>query len=353
MRISILLLTVAAVFAAALPSAADVNFGIDARFMAMGGAGLATTDSPQATATMNPAAFGLLSKRFSFTLPSGSFSAQNASLSDINHWASSISDLSGQDGIDLARQFGQRNTMLDVSALTGFSVGSVSAMLDGEARARITPNAAFQEFARTGVLPVNADQMQAVIQAEAATAMPAIGFGFKAPGIATGKGDLWIGARLRAMRASYVRRTVSWSGSADPDNLLVTSDEPAQDENGIGADLGLIYRTPHANGLSFGLAVTNLLEPSLGAIEQDRIISLGMAVRPSPKTVVVADIVNLNNGYGEGAKLRFGLEFAPIKYLALRAGYSGESFTTGFGLFGLDFAFASKTPMSIARTIRF
>jgi hypothetical protein len=177
--------------------------------------------------------------------------------------------------------------------------------------------------------------------------------GFKVPKFATGKGDLWLGGRLRYVRGEYVRRTISWSGSADPNDPLQTSNESVADSSGVGGDLGLIYRAPGPKDLSFGLAVTNFLKPSLGSIRQDSIWNMGMAVRPNSKTLVVADLVNINQAYDEKVKLRLGVEVTPIRAIALRAGYSGDAFTSGFGVFGMDFAFSSKSPLSLSRTIRF
>lgn len=353
MRFTTAVLVAVALLAIALPLSADVNFGGLARFTAMGGAGLAAIDSPSATASMNPAALGLLPARLRFAIPSVNMRAEGASLSDISEWAGDIADLSGSQGIELAREFGKRDTMLDAGLSTGFVGSPVSVTADVEARVRILPNAAFREFAETGSLPANPEDMEAVIWAEAATSLPSVSLGFKAPGFATGKGDLWIGTRLRAVKGHYIRRSVTWSGSADPNNLLVTSDEPAQEESGIGGDLGLIYRAPGRMEVSYGFVATNLLKPNLGSIEQDTMYSIGLALRPSPKTLIVADLVNLTDAYDEGTKLRLGVEVKPIKHLALRAGYSGNSLTTGIGVFGLDFAFASDAPLTVARTIRF
>lgn len=347
------LLIIALLAAIALPGSADVNFGGLARFTAMGGAGLAVTDSPVTTSSMNPAALGMLPARISFAFPSVNLRAEGASLNDITDWASKIADLSGPDGIELAREFGKRETMLDASVNTGFMGSPLSLTLDGEARVRITPNAAFREFAETGTLPANPEDMEAVVWAEAATALPSVSLGFKVPSLATGKGDLWLGTRIRFVQGNYTRRTVTWSGSEDVDNLLQTSDEPSQEESGIGADLGIIYRTPGPKEVSFGLVATNLIKPKLGDIVQDTMLSVGMAMRPNSKTLVVADIVNLTDAYDEGMKLRTGVEFRPIRKLALRVGYSGDSFTSGIGIFGLDFAFSSEAPLTVARTIRF
>ncbi|HOM71535.1 MAG TPA: conjugal transfer protein TraF [Armatimonadota bacterium] len=353
MRNVVLAVLVAVIGLIAVSASAEVNFGGDARFLAMGGAGIAATDSPRQTALMNPAALGMLPKRVRFVLPNISLRAEGANANDFIDFFTDV--LTNPDNVeeDLAREFGKRDTIFDVGAATGISGSPLSLLVDAEARVRISPNAAFRQWAQTGVLPTDPTQMEAEVWIEQALAMPSLSLGFQVPKFASGKGDLWIGTRVRLVRGEYLRRTITWSGSLDPDNLLQTSNEPVKDESGLGADLGIIYRTDNPSRLSYGLVVTNLLKPDLGEIEQDTIWSVGIAMQPNSRTLLVADLVNLTQAYGDDRDLRLGVEFKPHKKIALRAGYSGEALTTGIGLFGFDFAFSNDTPLSVARTIRF
>lgn len=353
MRIIKAIVLAALAGALALPASADLNIGGEARFTAMGGAGLASTVNPSATATMNPAALGLLPKRLQLQFPYMNFRSTGASIGSLNKWANDVWDLSGTDAIKFARDFGTNETDYDLNIGTGINGGPVSLLANGEARLRIIPNDSFKEFVRTGNLPADPSTMQATIWAEAGTAIPSVGLGFKVPKFATGMGNLWLGTRLRYVRGTYIRRTVSWSGSMDPNNPLQVSNEPAEKKSGLGGDFGLIYGKPGRTEMNYGLVATNLLKPGLGKVHQDTIWSMGVAAKPNSKTLIVADIVNLTGAYDENTALRMGVEFKPISAIALRAGYSENGFTTGFGLFGLDVAFASKSPLSISRTIRF
>jgi hypothetical protein len=141
----------------------------------------------------------------------------------------------------------------------------------------------------------------------------------------------------------------------DPsDALKVDVDrETVERSTGIAIDAGAIYLLPRLPQTSVGLVVTNLIKPSLGSIEQGTIISIGAVTKPTSKLMVAADLVNLTNAYNEGVKLRIGVELAPTKYYALRIGHSGESFTFGARLFGVDVAFSNRMPLGINRTIRF
>lgn len=350
MRIITAAFIIAAVVLIAVSAMADISMGGQARFHAMGGAGLASVDDPSSTVTMNPAALGLLPKRIRFAFPALDFRSDGASVGDISKWASDIWNLSGPEGIEVAREFGTRDTILDVGASTGISGSPVSAMVNGEAMLKILPNEAFREFAKTGDIPADPSTLEAQVCAEAAIAMPSVAVGFKVPKFAMGKGDLWVGARIRAVKGKYIRRSIKWS---DEESALTTSEEPIESESGIGGDVGMIYRAPGPRQMSYGVAVTNLLKPSLGSIRQESIWSVGMSVQPNSKTVVVADIVNLTGAYDEDIDLRLGVEYRPIRWLKLRAGYTGHALTTGIGILGYDFAFAKHTPLSISRTIRF
>ena len=351
MRILTVAIIIAAIGLVALSASADIEVGGLARSAAMGGAGLASTDNPAATAAMNPAAIGIMSKRIGFQFPNASFRMEGIGLSDIREWGDKIWDLSGEEGIDLARELGKEEILMDLGLTTGITGSPISILADGEARVRVSPNEAFKEYARTGVLPADPTEMGATVRAEAVAALPSVALGLKVPSFASGKGDLWIGTRVRYVQGRYVQRTIS--GTNDPEDILTTTEEPVQSESGIGADFGLIYRTPGPSQLSYGLAVTNLLKPSLGDIVQESVWSVGIAAKPNPRVTLVADLVNITRAYDESMKLRAGIEFKPIKAIALRAGYSGECFTTGIGIFGIDFAFATRTPLSISRTIRF
>lgn len=339
--------------AIAMPALADVGIGGDARFVAMGGAGLASTVGPDVIANINPAALGMLPRRFKLEIPNCSFASTGVGVSSFNGYAGDVWSLSGPEGIDLARRFGTTQSTYDITVGTGLSVGPANLMALGEAGIKIIPNAAFREFATTGTLPADPTTMRATVWGEATTSIPAIGFGFKVPSIATGNGDLWIGTRLRYVKGTYVRRTVEWSGDADPDNLLQISEEPAENASGIAGDLGVIYKVPGHLNMSYGVVATNLLKPNLGNIRQGTIWSMGVSAQPNSKMLFVADLVNLTGAYDESTQLRFGAEFRPIRALAFRAGYSGDAVTTGIGIFGLDLVYSPKMPVSISRTLRF
>lgn len=357
MRILLMVVVIAVLGLMGLSASADMNIGGEARIAAMGGAGLASLDSPGDTATINPAALGVMSKRIGFAFPSVGVRLEGADLGDITDWAGDLWDLSGDTAIEIAQEFGRQDTTLDVYATMGLVGSPLSVTADAEGRARISPNEEFQAYAAGELDPSDPDDladiqnMEATVTGEAAASLPAVATGFRVPGFASGKGDLWLGARLRWVQGRHIQNTISYSG--DPDDPLATSDEPVVEESGIGGDFGLIYRPAANPRLSFGVAVTNLLKPSLGDIAQESLWSVGMAIKPSRKVLVVADLVNITKAYDEGMKFRVGLEVKPVRALALRAGYSGESLTTGISILGIDFAFASRMPLSISRTIRF
>jgi hypothetical protein len=63
--------------------------------------------------------------------------------------------------------------------------------------------------------------------------------------------------------------------------------------------------------------------------------------------------VNINKAYHEKTRLRMGAEWTITRNLQLRAGNSGEGWTYGFGIFGMNFAFSDDAPNMISRALRF
>lgn len=331
----------------AAPCFADIYAGGQARYLAMGGAGLAAVDTPDVTTSVNPAAIGIIptTTRVIF-FPSGSFRADNASTKDLFNWALDIPNLSPIESLELAQDFGGFPTMFDYEASVGFGRGGLGITFNGEARARVTPNDPFMQWARGEAAPDAS--MEANVHSEAAGSLPIVTLAIPVSQLSKDAGQLWIGGRLRYVNGRYTNRTVTWNGLS-----LQVSTEPVERSTGIAGDIGVIYLLPKLPKTSVGLVVTNLLKPSLDSIEQDMIVSIGAVTKPTSQLTIAADLVNLTKAYNEGAKLRMGIEIAPTKDYAVRFGYSGQSFTWGGRVFGIDVAFSSRMPLGINRTIRF
>ena len=351
-------LAICAVVLLALPAFADIDLGGSARSSAMGGAGLAVLDDPLATAMINPAAMALVSKRFSLQFPSFDLRARGVSISDLLDSMGNVSGSDTEGAIALAREFGGQETQLGIDLNAGVSLGTSAIAIGGQAIARINPGDAFRAWANDGTVPTNPDtglpdpgMATAVVSGDAVNYLPSVSMGWKVP---RSKSTMYMGVRGRLVQSTHYEQSLKL-GDEGGGSIGIVEDgaEIKSEGNGFGMDIGMIMRADGPRQTTYGLVVTNFLHPNLTGIEQSPMVSLGFATKPSKKVMVAADLVNIFRGYGESPMLRMGVEIQATKRFALRAGLSGNSFTYGFGLFGLNLAFSSEIPMTIANTLRF
>ena len=352
---------------AAAGNAVDIVIGPYARYSAMGGAGLAVSDSGSES-VMNPAAAAASGERLSYIYPSLEFHALGGSVRDVS---GSLTDFwKGRDVAVLARDFGTQNTTLNGSFVIGFA-GTFGATIGGEAEGTVAPGAAFRQWSSLGG-PVTAadllawtlipDTTPASLAVYAATLtasgttvgsrmvydLPAVSYSTDLP-VPVGK--LFTGARVRWMRSEV--RNWNISSSSVVGGITVQATElPKVTDQGIGADLGFIYRPPKSK-VQFGMVINNLIDPNLAGIPTAAMYSVGAAGRVTPRVLLVADVVDIGGASGTGAQLRIGGEYVINKKLALRAGMCDSTFTYGAHLYGLDIALASQAPYVISRTLRF
>ncbi|MHB9036173.1 MAG: hypothetical protein ACYC64_05870 [Armatimonadota bacterium] len=381
-------LTVAMMVTAA--GASDFNFGSYARSVAMGGAGLAMTDDAAASSIINPAAAAAVGAKFQFVFPSLDYHTRGATISDLSNRTNELSSGNDSDALALAEDFGKTPTTLNVGFATGFA-GRFGMTAEGEAQGIISPGANFTQWVLAG-LPRNATDLQAAVTngtisntaftaainialadgtingtdatdiadafvsgtnvaAKFIYALPAVNY---SRGVNTAGGKLWLGTRMRWLNSEAHTWTMTQkAGVTDRVELQATEDLTQKSEDsGFGADLGFIYQ-PEKSLIQYGMVVNNFWDAQLAGIDTPLMVSAGIAAQPNKLWSFAADLVNINKAYNEGTQLRMGAELNLTRKLALRAGYSGNSFTYGFGLFGMNFAFSGDAPNLISRALRF
>ena len=111
-------------------------------------------------------------------------------------------------------------------------------------------------------------------------------------------------------------------------NLKFISQQIWDDKgSGMGLDLGALYEPVY--NLTFGLMLQDLIEPKIKLLEDGetysipRKIKLGVSYRLMDDRVLVATGMDIASG--RSAKLHLGAEVAPMKDLALRAGYTTDT----------------------------
>ncbi|MEN6355854.1 MAG: hypothetical protein ABFD83_02080 [Armatimonadota bacterium] len=380
----VIMCALAIVITAGAVCASDLNFGSYARSVAMGGAGLAMTDDTSTSSIVNPAAAAAIGTKFQFIFPSFDVHTRGATFSDLTDRTSEVSSGDDDDALKLIRDFGKQDTKLNFGVVTGFA-GTFGVTAEGEAQAVISPSTSFGEWATAGTPTSVADlksmtfsdpTVKAAIDAALADdningddaanivnaisgdtdlvgryvyALPAVNL---SRGLSTKNGKLWLGTRMRWLHSEVHAWHVSQKeGVTDSIKLDATEDMKSEDD-GFGADLGFIYR-PQKSSLQYGAVINNFWDAKLEGIETPRMLSVGIAAQPNRRWKFAADLVNVNKAYDEGTKLRMGTELSVTGSLALRAGYSGDSFTYGVGIFGLNFAFSDDAPNLISRVLRF
>ena len=355
---------------AACANANDIDYGSYARSIAMGGAGLALSDNAGAS-LVNPAANAASGAKFGFMWPSIDLNSRGATLSDLQNKTSEVSDTDTYDAITLAEDFGKQKTSLNLGFSAGIT-GGIGITVEGEAQGLINPGTNFQNWVKAGHPSSASDLMAAGLISDTSAATlttyanslsdgtyvkgtylysaPAVTYG---SGFSTGNGKLWVGTKLRYIH-SEVR---NWNMTAAADTYsgnvaLIATESPSQKDNSFGADLGFILQ-PKSSKMQYGAVINNAVEPKLTGVSTPAMFSVGSAFYPNRKTVIVADVVNINQAYDEKTRLRLGAEWSLTRKFALRAGYSGTRFTGGVDFLGMNIAFASEAPAMITRTLRY
>lgn len=382
--------------------ASDLTIGSTARSVAMGGAGLALGDQSYTTTLLNPAAPAAAGGRFRFIWPGLAFNTRGASIGDLTDSLSNLSDGSTDDAISLVNDFAKRPTTLSFSTITGFA-GGFGVLVEGEAQGVITPSAdaaqwatAAQTFNDSTSVDLDAlaasitnthfqsmitnlntgntagaqtdfglylnDLSQNYVDADVVygpTVM--LSHGYERPG-----GTLYLGASAKILHSEARRWQIT--AAADPANpptgtgANITAgvnfdavEIPVQKDNSLKVDLGMIYK-PRNSMWQYGAVVNNAIKPNLSGIansQEDAMLSFGIAAVPIKGVIFAADLVNVTGANNADAQLRFGAETSLGSLFALRAGYSGQNWTYGLKLLGINVAFSGGAAQLLTNAIKF
>lgn len=162
--------------------------------------------------------------------------------------------------------------------------------------------------------------------------------GFFGPAISASrmlKGNTAVGVTVRSVRATgygttpYTIDTLGHTAGGEGDSA---------DDSNFALDIGVLTTT--ADGLSIGAVLRNVNSPSFDlnlptvppipmSAKLDWSLDLGVAARQG-NLLLAADLANL--GPTGSLQVNMGLEYKPIKYIALRAGMMGGDYTLGAGL---------------------
>jgi hypothetical protein len=382
---------------------ADFNFGTTARVVGLGGAGLALGDDASTTAVANPAAPAVSATKFKFMMPGFDFHVRGTTVGKLIDAAEQVNNLDAPDALDLVNDFAKQPTTVTLSSVFGFA-GQIGVTIEGEANATFTPSFAAQEWAnigqgfRTGSMNLSAafplaantnlrsavtlartgdlaganaafaaytnDLSQNFVSGNLVTALPAIQL--SAP-LETESGSWFVGTNIKLMRVESRSWQIVAAGTGTTPvtvdtagNVLAASTFdavpfPTQRKSSVKMDVGAIYR-PRDSMFQYGIVVDNFIRPRMvgPALDQaDTVVSVAVGAHPLPGLTVAADLVNLTKANDAKTDLRMGAEWRLGRAFALRAGLAGQGIAWGVELFGLDLAFAPKTPRLLTQILRF
>jgi hypothetical protein len=387
--------------------ASDFDFGSTARSISLGGAGLALGDEFQSTSIANPAAPALHNNKLKFIFPGFDFKTKGASVGKLWDNIGKLSDGDGADAISLANDFASKDTTLAFSSVAGFA-GTSGILINAEVSGTISPSddvkrwasadlkfnngtifnpnayvaklgnanftAAVNNWTTYAISGLTSDK-NAAENAFSAYLVdlsktdisanfvwgPTFQLSSKMPSTS---GDLWVGSNISILNSESQR----WTIVAQDPNFTYTGNSialssvdfdtvelPRQRKTSLKVDLGMIYR-PNDSVWQYGMVVNNFIKPNLRGItnsQEDPMFSFGIAAKPIAGFVFAADLINVTNANNQDTRLRAGAEYRAGKWITLRAGHSGDKFTYGCNLFGIDLAFSEKSPSIISNAIKF
>jgi hypothetical protein len=343
---------------------ADITFGTSARFAGMAGAGLALTDRPSQSSWSNPAALALQNRRVAFSPPQLNLRATNVRLGEI------VDDLKENpdsgSALNLVRDFGKTNTGFGGDVSMGLRFGHVELSASGTAQFHLSPNAAYQTWARTPGAPLPAlFNGRADVLAAGIYSLPSIAIAEHITP-AHSKTRVSAGIRLNAKRAYYTHFIVDQQAVAD--NAALRAPELGDADNltnssGLGVDFGLLIHSNDKSGWSGAMVVTDLVEPKLTFAGTDtagnpfvynlqpRSVSAGTAYRQE-RLATALDVIDLTGAYGS-SDVRMGMEYK-TRGISLRAGFSSaRGLAVGIGFSLIDVSIGGRSPITLSHMINF
>ena len=341
---------VAAALAYSAPARADLSFGYEARYVGLGGAGLAVIDNPTQAGLINPAALSLRPAAFGMQWPNIGLRWRGAGIGDAFDQLASGS-LSMTEAVDLARDLGTEPTRIEANLGLGFALSTLDVRARALGNVAIRPSALFTSWAISGQEPgawLQSSAAASDLRAEfngvttaadanaalgrvgdklgahlvgAATVSPSIGFGMKLPnGLLDSSriGDVRVGVRVKPTRVYYSHWVVKPTAQLTAEDVnpngglndsawgkmklqgqaaIELGGKDSLEETSFGMDFGLLWQPAYIPYTTIALTVDNLIEPSFripaGA---DASIVPGAGDKLMPRTVNLGAAMTIPGG---------------------------------------------------------
>lgn len=364
-------LTAALAITASSAHAQSYTLGGDARTFAMGGAGIAVQYQSMGS-RLNPATLAFEGREVQPNFPTLGLRANNVDVNAANYL---LSSQRSKDARSLLIQYaGTGDSDFGVNGNAAIRFGKIEVSANAVGVGRLQPNAKLQEWSKAGTGdPLTLTGAEGHVLAAGYYTLPAVAFASTFPAPKTSRNNIAFGLRVKQMKAVYshyivdeeaLRGRTNTGALAEPRLASEMNGNDTLEQQGVGADFGILIRPRKGDGFSTAFVVTNALKPNFVFNGTDRngnsarydllqtIASAGIGYQ-NRMTTLAADAVNLAGSNGS-MQIRVGGEQRLTRSVALRAGYSSQGGATwGFNLFGFDAAFGKKVPLEIVRTISF
>jgi len=321
--------------------------GQGARSLAMGGAHIALDDRAE-DAIDNPAVLGGM-RGIHYGGPQVGVDAyEGPSLSDLANRLNAIANTSaGKEDFDsLVQIVANRPEPSTIAASGKLQLGYGPVLVSVLGQARLL---GFQ------APPVGSDGLSNKYGLKAGYAVgPVISYGMELKNPIHGHDlpPMKLGVNLKFPSGRTVNRTftITRVGNTVTANQDAHGTDPSATTS-FGMDLGLLLNPTRR--LTYGLALQNVVPPNIPGLSEQTVATMGVAYHASRNLLVAVDLANFTGAYGDSPAFRAGAEWKPLRFLALRGGFSNYGVTFGAGLFGYDIAYSPQNQQIAASILHF
>jgi hypothetical protein len=344
--------------ALAVPVRADLSLGGTARAIAMGGAGLASGESPEGAA-LNPANLADAGARLGIEWPTVQTRMTGGRYTNAFKLVGSPVLRAG-DAASFATGLGRDDVTLDASGSVGLLLPKSDLRANAALRVKVLPNASFEHWVQTGgTMPADAHVDTVGV---GMANWPSFGMGFYLPSDPYVSGLVGMGVRFKRTSVYYTHYTMNAAGGTSSVLAPEMAGRDFHRATSFSADLGFTYMPPGTDHLRFAFVIDNLVQPKaldvasafLPADRQvlPRAYSLGSAYIDTNLTLA-ADWVDIR-GARDRPQLRLGVEARLPRAWALRGGYNTKyGFSVGLGWESIGIAYSERAPLLLSQSFAF
>lgn len=348
----------------AVTQAQDFTIGYS-KVSGMAGAGLALRHEGTGAYPRNPAGLAYMQK-FRLTNLDFGYVLDGIKFSEVGDFLDSFDKggLNPDDLSTIAKSFGDEETNFGLNARLGAGSSGVNVGIEGNALVRTTPNAALQQWVKSGANPAN--PVPGMRLDGHGYGYSSINVGYGRPVTTKDGTNMAVGAQARILRTYYTHHFATQNQIINGGSTRASEmgNDDVLSKTGVGIDLGWYMETLGDHKVELAAVFANLIKPNVGfdgtepgTLAQttidpfERSLNLGVGYTAEQGTVFAADVINIGT---RNSDVRFGADHPFSEKFGLRAGYSGRGgFTAGFTAFGVSLTWGTTNQFQAGTFFRF